>query len=100
MGPQAYIVTFRQIDPLYALDLSDPTDPKALGELKITGFSSYLHPVGDNLLLGIGQEADQDGRTEGLQISLFDTSDPTDPQRTHQLLLQDILDLGGADWSR
>ena len=97
MGPQAYIVTFRQIDPLYALDLSDPTNPKALGELKITGFSSYLHPVGENLLLGVGQEADQDGRIEGLQISLFDTSDPTDPQRINQLLLQDILDLGEAD---
>ena len=93
MGPQAYIVTFRQIDPLYALDLSDPTNPKALGELKITGFSSYLHPVGENLLLGVGQEADQDGRIEGLQISLFDTSDPTDPRRVDQLLLDDILDL-------
>ena len=66
MGPQAYIVTFRQIDPLYALDLSDPTNPKALGELKIPGFSSYLHPVGGNLLLGIGQEANLDGRTQGL----------------------------------
>ncbi len=97
MGSQAYIVTFRQIDPLYALDLSDPTNPQALGELKITGFSSYLHPVGENLLLGVGQEADQDGRTEGLQISLFDTSDPTDPQRINQLLLQDTLDLDEAD---
>ena len=97
MGPQAYIVTFRQIDPLYALDLSDPTDPKALGELKITGFSSYLHPVGENLLLGIGQEADQDGIIEGLQISLFDTSDPTDPRRVHQLLLDDTLGLSGDD---
>ncbi|MXW07852.1 MAG: hypothetical protein F4Z87_06990, partial [Gammaproteobacteria bacterium] len=89
MGPQAYIVTFRQIDPLYALDLSDPTDPKALGELKITGFSSYLHPVGDNLLLGVGQEADEDGVIEGLQISLFDTSDPTDPRRVSQLLVEE-----------
>ena len=97
MGPQAYIVTFRQIDPLYALDLSDPTNPKALGELKITGFSSYLHPVGENLLLGVGQEADPDGRIEGLQISLFDTSDPTDPRRISQLLLEDILDLSEAD---
>ena len=97
MGPQAYIVTFRQIDPLYALDLSNPTNPKALGELKITGFSSYLHPVGENLLLGVGQEADQDGIIEGLQISLFDTSDPTDPRRVNQLLLQDILDLDEAD---
>ena len=97
MGPQAYIVTFRQIDPLYALDLSDPTNPKALGELKITGFSSYLHPVGENLLLGVGQEADPDGRIEGLQISLFDTSDPTDPRRVNQLLLEDILDLSETD---
>ena len=93
MGPQAYIVTFRQIDPLYALDLSDPTNPKALGELKITGFSSYLHPVGDNLLLGIGQEANQLGVVEGLQISLFDTSDPADPRRVSQLLLHDVLGL-------
>ena len=97
MGPQAYIVTFRQIDPLYALDLSDPANPKTLGELKITGFSSYLHPVGENLLLGVGQEADQDGTIEGLQISLFDTSDPTDPRRVDQLLLDDILDLSEAD---
>lgn len=97
MGPQAYVVTFRQIDPLYALDLSDPTDPKALGELKIPGFSTYLHPVGDNLLLGIGQEASLSGRTEGLQISLFDTSDPTNPRRVSQLVPQDILDLDEAD---
>ena len=97
MGSQAYIVTFRQIDPLYALNLSDPTNPKALGELKITGFSSYLHSVGENLLLGVGQEANQDGVIEGLQISLFDTSDPTDPRRVNQLLLEDILDLGEAD---
>lgn len=100
MGPQAYIVTFRQIDPLYALDLSDPTNPKALGELKITGFSSYLHPVGENLLLGVGQEADQSGSIEGLQISLFDTSDPTDPRRVDQLLLADILDLSETDTDR
>ena len=101
MGPQAYIVTFRQIDPLYALDLSDPTDPKALGELKITGFSSYLHPVGDNLLLGVGQEANQLGVVEGLQISLFDTSDPADPRRVSQLLLNDVLGVGRKEgtWS-
>ena len=97
MGPQAYIVTFRQIDPLYALDLSDPTNPQALGELKITGFSSYLHPVGDNLLLGIGQEADEEGRIEGLQLSLFDTSQATDPQRISQMLLSDILELNKID---
>ena len=81
MGPDGYVVTFRQIDPLYALDLADPTRPRVLGELKIPGFSSYLHPVGDGLLLGIGQDASPQGRTTGLQLSLFDVSDPTSPQR-------------------
>ena len=85
MGPDAYVVTFRQIDPLYALDLSDPFDPQVLGELKIPGFSSYLHPVGDDLLLGVGQDASLEGRVEGLQVSLFDVSDPTDPIRVAQL---------------
>ena len=85
MGPDAYLVTFRQIDPLYALDLSDPSDPRVLGELKIPGFSSYLHPVGDDLLLGVGQEASLEGQVEGLQLSLFDVSDPTDPIRVAQI---------------
>ncbi len=85
MGPDAYLVTFRQVDPLYALDLSDPLNPKVLGQLKIPGFSSYLHPVGEGLLLGVGQDADEEGRTEGVQLSLFDVSDPTDPRRVAQL---------------
>ena len=87
MGPDAYVVTFRQIDPLYALDLSDPADPEVLGELKIPGFSSYLHPVGADLLLGVGQDASLEGRVEGLQVSLFDVSDPTDPIRVAQVRL-------------
>lgn len=53
----AYVVTFRQTDPLFAIDVSDPTRPKVLGELKIPGFSEYLHPVGDGLLLGVGRDA-------------------------------------------
>ena len=85
MGPDAYVVTFRQVDPLYALDLSDPFDPQVLGQLKIPGFSSYLHPVGDGLLLGVGQDASLEGRVEGLQVSLFDVSDPTDPIRVAQV---------------
>ncbi len=85
MGPDAYVVTFRQVDPLYALDLSDPSDPELLGQLKIPGFSSYLHPVGDDLLLGVGQDASLEGRVEGLQVSLFDVSDPTDPIRVAQV---------------
>ncbi len=85
MGDQGYVVTFRQVDPLYSLDLSDPTAPVATGELKITGFSSYLHPVGDGLLLGVGQEATEEGRITGGQVSLFDVSDPASPQRLAQI---------------
>jgi hypothetical protein len=81
MGDVGYVVTFRQTDPLYTLDLSDPTEPRVVGELKIPGYSAYLHPVGDGLLLGIGQDADASGRTEGLQASLFDVSDPANPLR-------------------
>ena len=52
MGEKGYVVTFRQVDPLYTLDLKDPTAPKVVGELKIPGYSAYLHPVGENRLLG------------------------------------------------
>lgn len=84
----AYVVTFRQIDPLYALDLSDPRNPRLLGELKIPGFSEYLHPVGEGLLLGVGREVDPDtGIDEGLKISLFDVSDPGAMAEVDQIVL-------------
>ena len=83
----AYVVTFRQTDPLYTVDLSDPSDPKVLGELKILGYSAYLHPLGDDLLLGVGQDADERGRVEGTQVSIFDVSDPANPERIAQLTL-------------
>lgn len=85
MADIAYVVTFREVDPLYTVDLSDPTNPTVLGELKIPGFSTYLHPVGDGLLLGIGQDATDEGFTTGAQASLFDVSDLTDPQRVDTL---------------
>jgi hypothetical protein len=81
----AYVVTFRQIDPLYVIDLGDPANPVEAGELKIPGYSAYLHPVGDGLLLGVGQDATDTGRTTGTQLSLFDVSDPADPQRISTL---------------
>ncbi len=84
---RGYVVTFRQTDPLYVIDLSDPKQPTVSGELKIPGFSSYLHPVGENLLLGVGQDATEEGRVQGSQISLFDVSDPKNPTRTSQLSL-------------
>lgn len=81
-----YVVTFRQTDPLYTIDLSDPAAPRVAGELKIPGFSSYLHVVGEDLLLGIGQDADPEtGMTLGAQASLFDVSEPSAPTRTAQV---------------
>ncbi|MBO9532818.1 MAG: beta-propeller domain-containing protein [Solirubrobacteraceae bacterium] len=80
IGDVGYLVTFRQTDPLYTLDLSDPSKPKVAGELKITGYSAYLHPVGDGLLLGIGQDASEQGRTQGAAISLFDVADARAPK--------------------
>jgi uncharacterized secreted protein with C-terminal beta-propeller domain len=81
---KGYVVTFREVDPLYTLDLSTPSAPRVVGELKIRGFSAYLHPAGDDLLIGVGQDATRQGRTLGTQISLFDVSDPANPQRLHQ----------------
>jgi len=75
-----YVVTFRQIDPLYTLDLANPRDPKVLGELKILGYSAYLHPVGEDTILGIGQDASEQGRRLGTQLSLFDVSDLRNPR--------------------
>jgi uncharacterized secreted protein with C-terminal beta-propeller domain len=84
-----YVVTFRQTDPLYTIDLSDPTNPVVAGELKILGYSAYLHPVGDGLLLGVGQDATEEGRTLGTQISLFDVSDAANPTRIHNYTFDD-----------
>jgi hypothetical protein len=87
VGDLAYVVTFRQTDPLYAIDLSDHTAPTVLGELKVTGFSEYLHPVGDGLLLGLGREADEDGIDEGFKVSLFDVADPTAPVELDKIVI-------------
>ena len=81
IGPVGYVVTFRQVDPLYTLDLSDPRSPRVVGELKITGYSAYLHSAGDDRLIGVGQDADQQGMTRGAQVSLFDVGDPAAPAR-------------------
>jgi len=88
IADRGYVVTFRQVDPLYVIDLSDPTDPTVEGELKIPGYSAYLHPVSGDLLLGVGQDADEDGRTFGLQASLFDVADPSDPHRVDRFTMK------------
>jgi len=78
-GDRAYVVTFLQTDPLYVLNLSDSSDPFIEGELEIEGFSAYLEPISDNLLLGLGRAADSVGQLRGLKVSLFDTTDPAQP---------------------
>jgi hypothetical protein len=76
-----YVVTFRQIDPLYTIDLSSPTVPRVAGKLELEGYSAYLHPVGGGLLLGIGQDVQPAGtEPSGTQLELFDVSDPAAPK--------------------
>lgn len=97
MGPVGYVVTFRQTDPLYVIDLADPTAPRAVGELKIPGFSSYLHPVGEGRLVGVGRDADLEGRDQGLLVSLFDVSDPTAPTQLQTYTEPDAYSQAGND---
>jgi hypothetical protein len=79
-----YVVTFRQVDPLYTIDLAQPNAPRVAGQLKLLGYSAYLHPIGSGLLLGVGQDATAQGRQLGTQLSLFDVSDLARPQRLSQ----------------
>jgi len=89
-GDLGYMVTFRQVDPLYTLSLSEPTDPRVLGELKIPGYSDYLHPIDATTLLGIGQAGDADGRIRGVKLALFDISTLSDPVESAS------IELGGS----
>ncbi len=86
-GDYAYIVTFRNTDPLYAINLADPTTPFIEGELEIPGFSDYLHPINNDLLLGIGKEANEDGQVQGIKIALFDVSDKNNPTTLKNITL-------------
>lgn len=85
----AYVVTLRQTDPLYTIDLSNPERPEVVGKLKILGYSAYLHPLGDGLLMGIGQDATGSGQLQGTQVSIFDVSDLSDPRRIDQFTLSE-----------
>jgi uncharacterized secreted protein with C-terminal beta-propeller domain len=89
MGKRAYVVTFKQTDPLFVIDLSDARSPRVAGELKIPGFSSYLHPYNETVLIGVGKEAedrgDQGVDTKGLKISLFDVADMSAPKEIANL---------------
>lgn len=83
----AYFVTYRNTDPLFAVDISNPKKPKILGYLKIPGFSTYLHPYGDNLLFGLGLETDEDSNVLGLKLSMYDISKPSKIKEIDKLVL-------------
>ena len=80
LGNMLYLVTFMQTDPLFTVDLSDPAKPEIKGELKIPGFSEYLHPIGNGLVVGIGYGGTETGTDGTAKISLFDISDPAAPK--------------------
>ena len=97
LGDVGYVVTFRQTDPLYTVDLSKPKNPAVRGELKIPGYSAYLHPIGDGLLLGVGRDGDLAGRLSGTQVSLFDVSDLDRPRRVGQITV-DTRSQSAVEW--
>ncbi len=96
MGDKAYIVTFKEVDPLFVIDLANPSSPKVLGELKIPGFSNYLHPLDENHLIGIGYDTKTvtDSYTKqpitltgGIKISLFDITDFSNPKEQDHVII-------------
>ena len=91
MKEKGYVVTFRQVDPIFTIDLADPYNPQVIGELKVPGFSTYLHPMGDDHILAIGRDATDEGRVEGLKLSIFDVSDFANPSLLHEIII-------GQEW--
>lgn len=95
LGNRGYLVTYRLTDPLYVLDLADPSDPKIAGELQVDGYSDYLFPLSQNLLLGVGKDASSDGSSgdgrfawyQGVKVSLIDVSDPTAPREAARAVI-------------
>jgi hypothetical protein len=84
IGDRGYVVTFRQTDPLFVIDLADPADPHLVGELHIPGFSNYLFPLDDDHLFSIGRDATEQGIVQGLALQIFDVTDPTGPLLAHR----------------
>lgn len=98
VGTTAYIVTFRQTDPLFVIDTSDPHNPKVSGALKITGYSEYLHPAADGLLIGVGRDGTQDGANEACKVSLFDVSDPCNPKEISKISVVSMGEMGAVPY--
>ena len=92
MGNRLYLVTFKKIDPLFVIDLTIPSEPRVLGQLKITGYSDYLHPYDENHVIGIGKEAVEAEEGDfawyqGVKISLFDVSDVEHPKEIDKYII-------------
>lgn len=100
VGDRGYLVTFRRADPLYVLDLSNPADPKALGELTVAGFSDQLVPLANDLLLGVGRDADDQGVVGGIKLALFDVADPAKPSQRASFVMGGTYSSSAADYSR
>ena len=104
MGEKIYMVTFKETDPLFVIDASDPTAPKVLGELKIPGFSNYLHPFGEDMLIGFGEDIEfneefNSTKKKGLKLSLFDVSDPTNPIEVDTITFGDAYSHSEAQYN-
>ena len=93
-----YLVTFRQVDPFFVISLSNHRRPKILGELKITGFSRYLHPYDEDTIIGLGRQADLNGRQLGLKISLFDVTNVRNPIEKASFELEEKYASSAAEW--
>ncbi len=100
VGDRGYVVTFMRTDPLYVLDLSNPADPRTVGEVEVAGFSEMLLPLDNGLLLGVGRDADSAGRITGLKVALFDVSNPAAPTQRSSLTLGAAGSSSAMDFSR
>lgn len=100
VGERGYVVTFRQVDPLYVLDLATPADPRVAGEVELPGFSHTLLPLDGGLLLGLGRDADADGRLQGLQFTLFDVADASAPRVLQTITLGSQGSASALDFAR
>jgi uncharacterized secreted protein with C-terminal beta-propeller domain len=100
VGDRAYLVTFHQTDPLFSIDLSDPTNPTLAGVLEMPGYSSYLYPIDADHLIGLGRDADAQGNIDGLKVSLFDVSDINNPKLvdTFKFDTTSPMDKGKKGW--
>ncbi|MCK9478845.1 MAG: beta-propeller domain-containing protein [Firmicutes bacterium] len=87
VGEKGYIVTFKQVDPLFVLDLSNPYSPQILGNLKIPGYSDYIHPIDERHLIGFGKDATGEGLYQGMKMALFDVSDFSNPVQKYQEII-------------